>query len=80
MLDILRQLESALEEIGSGLSAIDKTGDWSYYKAAQKKVDNLLGELPPDIRAMLPKENPSMTNWRSFLGEVQTLRKKYSPQ
>ena len=78
MLHILRQLESALEEIGSGLSAVDKIGDWSYYQAAQKKADNLLGELPSDIRAMLPKQNPSMTNWHSFLGEVRALRKKYS--
>ena len=78
MIDVLRELESALKEVGSGLSAIDKIGDGSYYEAAQKKVDNLLRKLPPNTRSMLPSKKPGMTNWSSFLREVQALRQKNS--
>ena len=78
MLDILRALEVALENLGSGVSAIDKIGDWSYYEAAQKEVDRLLSQLPNQLRSKLPACNPGMTDWPFFLREVQALRRSMS--
>ena len=78
MVDVLRALESALNEVGSGLSAIDKTGDWSYYEAAQKNVDQLLLQLPKQVRSKLPHKNPGMSDWSSFLREVSALRRSMS--
>ena len=78
VLDILRALEVALKELGSGLDAIDKSGDWSYYEAAQKEVDRLLSQLPNQVRSKLPTRNPGMTDWSSFLREVQALRRSMS--
>ena len=77
-MDILRALESALKDLGSSLDAIDKIGDWSYYEAAQKEVDRLLSQLPNQVRAKLTTRNPGMSDWSSFLREVQALRRSMS--
>lgn len=78
VLDILRALEAALEDLGSGVSAIDKIGDWSYYEAAKKEADRLLSQLPKQVRSKLPACNPGMTDWSFFLREVQALRRSMS--
>ena len=58
----LQQLTSALDKIGSGLDAIDKTGNWDYYTENQKKCRDLIDTLPKEIKKKLSSLKPDMHN------------------
>ena len=70
----LQALDTSLSKIGSGLDAIDKTGDNSYYLTHQKQSQKLLDSLPKEVQKKLSSSKPGMHNWYKLQAEVRKLQ------
>ena len=71
----LQKLEATLSKMGSGLDAIDKTGDWTYFSEHKKQSKELIDSLPKKVREKLTSSNPNMHNWIQLREEVRKLKK-----
>ena len=70
----LQALDTSLSKIGSGLDAIDKTGDDSYFSTHKKQSQRLLDSLPKEMQEKLSSSKPGMHNWHKLRAEVRKLQ------
>ena len=69
----LRELAKHLQEVGSGLDCVDKTGSWSHYDQHKKKSEDIIANLPSDIRQEIEAEPIGPTSWSHIRSKVLSM-------
>ena len=71
----LYKIAYALLQMGSGLDAVDKTGNWGYFYKYQKECLVLLDTRPRKYTSKLSSTKPTLHNWFTLRKEVLAMCK-----
>ena len=74
---LLRKLVYTLDQMGSGLDAVDRGFGWTYFNETKRKSERLILQLPVEIQLRFDGLELGVHTWFTFHKLVVELLKEY---